>query len=309
MYIYRIKQPTPQMVLRTCECCLFSTNYKHVYDKHMKSKRHYDIQNDVGKPVKIFSCKNCNKKYKTQSGLWKHANVCIAVASPVDDTVTTLVVGTVDPPIKLEEPTTIELLHKQLSDIQSQITNLQPSTTTNNTNNTTNNNHIHIYLNTHCNNAMSIDQFVDSMKFVKDDFNEIDNNRFYYKGATNILKKYFEQLKPEDRPMHCAFPIVNKPASFFVRDENEWKEECQSMIHYQIKYIEEFDNKEDQLVIARFFDRFNEKLYDTYKEFSRSDKQMERRINDKMMGGGSKDKIDMLDELVDSKTLVLRPSG
>ena len=25
---------------------------------------------------KCFQCKNCNKKYGTQSGLWKHANKC-----------------------------------------------------------------------------------------------------------------------------------------------------------------------------------------------------------------------------------------
>ena len=70
-----------------------------------------------------------------------------------------------------------------------------------------------------------------------------------------------------------------------------------------MKYIEEFDNKEEQLIMTRFFERFNEKLYDTYKELSTSDKRMEQRINDKMMGGGSRDKIDMLDELVESKII------
>jgi hypothetical protein len=193
-----------------------------------------------------------------------------------------------------------------MKEIQEKTVTIPSSIINNNTNNnTTNNNNIHIYLNTHCSNAMSIDQFVDSMKFVKDDFNEIDKNRFYYQGATNILKKYFQQLKLEDRPMHCASPIVNKPAAFFVRDENQWKEECQSMAHYQMKYIEEFENKEEQMAVTRFFEKFNEKLYETYKELSVSDKQMERRINDKMMGGGSKDKIDMLDELADSKCLIL----
>jgi Fe-S cluster assembly ATPase SufC len=58
--------------------------------------------------------------------------------------------------------------------------------------------------------------------------------------------------------------------------------------------------------MTRFFEKFNEKLYETYKELSVSDKQMERRINDKMMGGGMKDKIDMLDELVDSNILALK---
>jgi hypothetical protein len=241
----------------------------------------------------IFECNICKRHYQTQSGLRKHTIKC-------NMTVTTI----------KENSNDIGLLQKQMNELQKQLVvlqphleNLQPSIT-NTTNN--NNNNIHIYLNTHCSNAMSIDQFVDSMKFVEDDYNEIDKNRFYYKGATNILKKYFEQLKPEDRPIHYKLPIVNKPASFFVRDENEWKEECQSMIHYQIKYIAEFENKEEKLAMTRFFEKFNEKLYETYKELSVSDKQMERRINDKMMGGGMKDKIDMLDELVDSNILALK---
>jgi hypothetical protein len=105
--------------------------------------------------------------------------------------------------------------HGKMMSLPSTVTN-----TINNMNNTTNNN-IQIYLNTHCSNAMTIDQFVDSMKFVKDDYNEIDRNRFYYQGATNIIKKYFNQLKMEDRPISCAAPMVNKPVAFFVRDENQ----------------------------------------------------------------------------------------
>ncbi len=303
------------MVIRKCECCNFSTTYKNVLDNHLKSKKHNKVHNlcknidnnnnivIIQKNNVIFECEKCKKHYKTRSGLRKHALKC--------DVISQNTIIKIEEEIEIEEKENdvgllrkqINELQKQLCVLQPQLVNLQPSIT--NSNNTTNNNNIHIYLNTHCGNAMSIDQFVDSMKFVEDDYNEIDKNRFYYQGATNILKKYFEQLKPEDRPIHYKIPIVNKPTSFFVRDENEWKEECQSMIHYQIKYIAEFENKEEQLAMTRFFEKFNEKLYETYKELSYFDKQMERRINDKMMGGGMKDKIDMLDELVDSKILAL----
>lgn len=288
------------MVTRKCECCHFSTTYKNVYDNHLKSKKHSKNMGIIQQNNIIFKCNHCKRPYQTQSGLRKHIIKCNSNSNTI--------VATLEPKDGLND---IGLLQKQMNELQKQLVvlqphleNLQPSIT--NTTNNNNNNNIHIYLNTHCGNAMTIDQFVDSMKFVEDDYNEIDKNRFYYQGATNILKKYFEQLKPEDRPIHYKLPMVNKPASFFVRDENEWKEECQSMIHYQIKYIAEFENKEEQLAMTRFFEKFNEKLYETYKELSYFDKQMERRINDKMMGGGMKDKIDMLDELVDSNILALK---
>jgi len=290
------------MVYRTCECCNYTTKYKNVFDKHLKSIKHDKNMNNTSDST-TYDCNTCKKIYKTRSGLRKHKLTCFAKAPEI----TTLTVVQEDnrESDKMDQLSNqIMELKKQLSELQPQLSNIQPSITNNTSNNNTNNyNNIHVYLNTHCSNAMSIDQFVESMKFVKDDFQEIDNNRFYYQGATSILKKYFQQLKPEDRPMHCAVPLLNRPTTFFVKNESEWKEECQSMIHYQMKYIEEFENKDEQMAMTRFFERFNEKLYETYKELSTSDKRMEKRINDKMMGGGSRDKIDMLDELVDSKII------
>jgi len=295
--MYNIKQ----MTIYCCEVCQFTTTYKHVYNNHLKSKKHQEIMNPK-ENARYFKCFQCKKMYTTHSGLWRHSKTCKpSVEETKNNVITTEMLQQI-----LESNVQLHNDIKELKEAQEK-TLIVPSTVTNTTNNnTTNNNNIHIYLNTHCSNAMTIDQFVDSMKFVKDDYNEIDRNRFYYQGATNIIKKYFNQLKLEDRPMHCATPIVNKPTAFFVRDENQWKEECQSMAHYQMKYIEEFENMEEQLAITRFFEKFNEKLYETYKELSSSDKQMERRINDKMMGGGVKDKIDMLDELAESKLLTIK---
>ena len=307
------------IMLRTCEICNFTTKYKNVYDNHIKSARHIRRKNIINEeiitvevniiePDKMLDnnsnklcCLICKKKYTTRSGLWKHKKTC---KPPLEDTQNTVITTEMFQQI-IESNAQLHNDIKELKAAQEKTLTV-PSTVTNTTNNNTTNNNIHIYLNTHCSNAMSIDQFVDSMKFVKDDYNEIDRNRFYYQGATNIIKKYFNQLKLEDRPMHCVTPMENKPVAFFVRDENQWKEECQSMAHYQMKYIEEFDNKEEQLAVTRFFEKFNEKLYETYKELSSSDKQMERRINDKMMGGGVKDKIDMLDELADSNLLTIK---
>jgi len=303
------------MVTRHCECCHFTTKYKNVFDNHIKSKRHLKIHEATAAKkeeaekvttVHMFTCDHCQKKYKTKCGWKRHSTKCNI--QPTTKHVTAgenRMVGINHMELLQTQMTELQ---KQIACLQPQLANFKPSVTTHNNTNTQNNN-IHIYLNTHCNNAMTIDEFVESMKFVKDDFNEIDRNRFYYQGATKILKKYFQMLKPEDRPIHCAVPLLNKPTTFFVKSESEWKEECQSMIHYQMKYIEEFENKEEQLAMTRFFERFNEKLYETYKELSTLDKHMEKRINDKMMGGGSRDKIDMLDELVDSKIIKINVNG
>jgi hypothetical protein len=228
-------------------------------------------------------------------GLWLHNQKC------KQKPVTTVTNVTND----ISSPDIVNSIMENFKKLQEQIASIAPSNITNN--NITNNNITLNYLNTHCGNAMNIDQFIDSMKLVKDDFNEIDKNRFYYQGATKILKKYFAKLSLEERPMHRATPVTNRPDLYFVRDENSWKQECQSMINYQIKYIEEFENEDEQLAMTRFFEKFNDKLYDTYKELCTSDKKMER-IHDKMaVSGYSQSRIDMLDELTSKNMIVLDP--
>jgi len=282
------------MVIHKCECCCFSTNVKRTYDNHMKSARHIKCSSE-NLDIKFHTCTICSKKYQSRMGLWLHNQKC------KQKPVTTVTNVTND----ISSPDIVNSIMENFKKLQEQIASIAPSNITNN--NITNNNITLNYLNTHCGNAMNIDQFIDSMKLVKDDFNEIDKNRFYYQGATKILKKYFAKLSLEERPMHRATPVTNRPDLYFVRDENSWKQECQSMINYQIKYIEEFENEDEQLAMTRFFEKFNDKLYDTYKELCTSDKKMER-IHDKMaVSGYSQSRIDMLDELTSKNMIVLDP--
>lgn len=152
---------------------------------------------------------------------------------------------------------------------------------------------------------MNIGDFVESMKLDKHDFCEFDKNRHYYQAVVKILQKNFDKLSPEERPLHRALPVVNKPASFFIRDKNKWKEECHSMINHEIKYIEEFESEEEQMAMTKFLEKFGEKIFEKYTELRDSDAKWQD-INQKMMRGGTtQDKIDMLDLIVESNLLIL----
>ena len=60
-----------------CEYCNYETSYKHHYDKHLTSKKHLKNTGQSPKNTIYYSCKQCNKKYKTRSGLWKHESKCL----------------------------------------------------------------------------------------------------------------------------------------------------------------------------------------------------------------------------------------
>lgn len=67
------------MVIRTCECCNYSTSAKHVFEDHLKSKKHNLQKNLMHTPVKSYDCKGCNKKYFSYSGLYVHNKTCTLI--------------------------------------------------------------------------------------------------------------------------------------------------------------------------------------------------------------------------------------
>jgi hypothetical protein len=277
------------MVIHTCESCNYSTNKIWTYNSHLKSKKHNELQ--ISTQEYSQTCEYCTKKYKTNSGLWRHKQTCT------------------------KKPPTLEnVLLERIAQLENKV--LENQTINNNTvNNITNNitnNIINInlnYLNTHCGNALNIGQFVESIVFTKDDYNEIAKNRCIAQGATNVLNKKLENLSVEKYPIHCSAVEINKPTIFFVRDKDRWNPESQSDIEYQQNtYEEDVETNVEKLGMMRFLEEFDGKLYDEYMELSKKDPNL-KRIADKMfICGQSQTHIKMLREIPDKiESLVLDP--
>jgi hypothetical protein len=62
-----------------CENCHYSTCKKSSYSEHLLSSKHINSINNNPNLLKICStyvCKNCQKTYKDNSGLWRHKKKC-----------------------------------------------------------------------------------------------------------------------------------------------------------------------------------------------------------------------------------------
>ena len=287
--------------MRICECCQYSTPYKRVYDSHMNSKRHTERQADLLTQTKTyFECDTCPKKYNSKFGLSRHKKTCIHTAThhtstpPTTDPTNTVV-------ITLE---TFNQLTTELKEIKTLLATREPSTTINTTNNNNITNNINIYLNylnTHCKDALNMNQFIDNLQFDKEDFKILDKNRFYVQGANKILQNKMELLPIEKRPLRCIMNMVqsegiNQPVPLLVHDNDEWKPECPAVVEYWLNYSN-FETEEEKMVVMRLIERYNEKLYDTYQEMLTNDKTM-KRMDDKLsISGQSKTHIQMLREL------------
>ena len=61
-----------------CKNCAFKCSKISEFNRHLLTRKHEKLTygNTIA-PQTIFDCKNCEKKYKTRVGLWKHNKICI----------------------------------------------------------------------------------------------------------------------------------------------------------------------------------------------------------------------------------------
>ena len=57
-----------------CEKCNYVCSYKFNLDRHLKSRKHLETNDDeLSKTTPLCSC---GKSFKSRSGLWKHKKIC-----------------------------------------------------------------------------------------------------------------------------------------------------------------------------------------------------------------------------------------
>ena len=177
-----------------CEVCDYTTSRKNNFDKHLQTKKHKkkchlsvtDLPKKVAKSSKSYYCEHCNKSYKSRNGLWKHKKTCMPVNMKEDS----------KQPQVIQNIQNIQNLDKQI------------------------NNHINVnlFLDTHCKNAKTLKDFVDSINLSLQDLSYTCQNG-YLEGMSNILSKQLEDLSPTDRPIHSTDA---KRLKFMVKNEKGW---------------------------------------------------------------------------------------
>jgi len=194
--------------------------------------------------VTEFTCENCCKIYKTNSGLWKHKKTCQKSHFPPAFAVN---VESLD-----NKDSIILSLLNQNKELQNQILELCKDRNNviinnNNSNNKTFN--LHLFLNEQCKDAMNIMDFVDSLKLQLVDLENVGKLGFI-EGISNIIVKNLKAMDIHKRPVHCSDA---KRETLYVKDENKWEKEndeknkikkaIKYVAHKNIKMIPEWKNK------------------------------------------------------------------
>jgi hypothetical protein len=170
---------------------------------------------------KEYKCE-CEKKYITHSGLWKHKKIC-TYKPPVSKIENPLEMAFLTNLVMEVVKNNAELL-KQNQEIQKQV--LDVCTKNSGTYISHNNSHnktfnLQVFLNEKCKDAMNIMDFVNSMTLELSDLEDV-GTLGYVEGISNIIIRKLNELDIYKRPIHCSDA---KREIIYVKDDNVWEKE------------------------------------------------------------------------------------
>ena len=200
-----------------CKKCDYICSKIYNWKKHLDTAKHAQEtfgNNFVAKSGKNkqYSCKNCEKCFHTNSGLWKHSKICICEDNKEENNLD-----------KKDE--LIDYLMKENKEIKELILELAKKDSYNNCNNIVNSNNkafnLNFFLNETCKDAMNIMDFVDSIKLQLSDLEKV-GELGYVEGISNIITRNLKELDVTQRPVHCT---DKKRETIYIKDEDKWEKE------------------------------------------------------------------------------------
>ena len=213
-----------------CNSCSIHTNNKQTYDRHVLSIRHKETNQE--NTLYLHVCNKCNKKYKSNVGLWKHSSKCNVI--PQDNTA-------------------IQDLKETITELKTMIIDLkehqQPTNTmiTNNNNNNQNNFNVNLFLNENCTGAKN---FIDMINGIKLDteYHEYISSADYVDSIVRLIKLELDKLPMIERPIHCIKNEDENQQILHIRHNNVWSKETELEWTQQIHnyYIDDEDEPADE---------------------------------------------------------------
>ena len=231
-----------------CKICDYTTCKKSNYNRHVESKVHIlkaDFHAALNEQKTAFFCEYCNKGYKTRSGLWKHEQKCLygkaARSFPSVSKNEQISVPEEKESKKDEMLMDMMQMMKTQQEINQKLIESgalggshNTSNSHNNSNNT-NNISINVFLNDHCKDAKSIQDFVDNIKFKLTDF--FDGQLPIKDSVSNVVVQQLNDMPTTERPIHC---MDNRRGNFMVKDKDEgWVQDKGDMLANNIKRVQQ----------------------------------------------------------------------
>ena len=212
-----------------CESCDYTTYKKFNYDKHILTAKHIKSMFSNENVAKVatdlndtYICYKCNKKYKDNSGLWRHKKKCFnEVKNEVKNKSSLTNDSNAQELIQylMKENSEFKQLlidqSKQMSEISTKAIENAGHNHINSHNKTFN---LQVFLNETCKNAINISDFIDQLQVSISDLEETGRLGFA-EGISKIFINGLKQMDIPDRPLHCS---DIKRETIYIKDNNQW---------------------------------------------------------------------------------------
>lgn len=212
-----------------CESCDYTTCKKFNYDKHILTAKHIKSMFSNENVAKVatdlndtYICYKCNKKYKDNSGLWRHKKKCFKeVKNELKNKSSLTNDSNAQELIQylMKENSEFKQLlidqSKQMSEISTKAIENAGHNHINSHNKTFN---LQVFLNETCKNAINISDFIDQLQVSISDLEETGRLGFA-EGISKIFINGLKQMDIPDRPLHCS---DIKRETIYIKDNNQW---------------------------------------------------------------------------------------
>jgi len=241
-----------------CKYCNYNTSNKKDYNKHLLTAKHKRLTEADGiypKEQIHHSC-SCGKIYKQRQSLFKHRKACnydlnqqgqgynpvmlderhASEGDPVDkiDNASHITSNANSSNIfttfQQQSTLILELVkeNKEFKELlieqNKQIIELSKNTgNTITNNNTTNNNkfNLNFFLNETCKDAITMNEFINSIEVSMEDFIRTGNIGFV-DGISKVMVERIKDMELHTRPMHCT---DLKRETVYIKDDSKWEKD------------------------------------------------------------------------------------
>jgi len=215
---------TTKIAKYNCNVCEFTCSKKCEWIRHQTTRKHQTTD----EYLQSYNC-ICGKNYRHRQSLHNHKKKCNGIE--LNNVITLAPViseNNIKPTITNDMLLTIieqnHELQKQILELakEPKIINHYNGDINNNqqkTNNTQFN--MNVFLNEDCKNAMSINQFIESIKLNVNDLEETGRLGFI-DGISRIILNALKGLDLKSRPIHCT---DSKRETIYIKDEEKWEKE------------------------------------------------------------------------------------
>jgi len=192
----------------TCKKCKYSSTSKYNYLKHLKTKKHSEINMNKS----YLACSECKKVYRFKSGLSRHRKNIHGIECESQEIVTHTK-DTENAIVTLKNM--FKHMMKENKELHAKVIELTNKPTV------INNKNINViqFLNTDCKDAINLSEFIDQIPVTYDDLVYIQHNG-YIEGMRSTLLKNLNEMDTCKRPIHCT---DFKRKRFVVKDQDVWE--------------------------------------------------------------------------------------